>query len=143
MLTEQLTICVTIISGAVFEVCRFRHNFCGGFEGRSSANVAEKDILYPLRKDGFLKLGITRYFQNGKMKDNKLEIILVRQWQTQWNLQNRLSSLPDLSNGESFSLLNKNETVAVERGQKMAFPCKTNQHEPLTKLYFAEYRNCC
>ena len=56
MLTEQLTICVTIISGAVFEVCRFRHNFRGGFEGRSSANVAEKDILYPLRKDSFLKL---------------------------------------------------------------------------------------
>jgi hypothetical protein len=50
------------------------------------------------------------------MKDNKLEIILVRQWQTQWNLQNRLSSLPDLGNGESFSLLNKNKTVAVERG---------------------------
>ena len=95
MLTEQLTIFVTIISGAVFEVCRFRHKFRDGFEGRSSANVAEKDILYPLRKDGFLKLGITRYFQNGKMKDNKLEIILVRQWQTQWNLQNRLSSLPE------------------------------------------------
>ena len=50
------------------------------------------------------------------MKDNKLEIILVRQWQTQWNLQNLLSSLPDLANGESFSLLNKNVTIAVERG---------------------------
>ena len=84
----------------MIEVCHFRYKFRDGFENSSSANVAEKDILYPLRKDSFLKL----------------EIILVRQWQTQCNLQNILSSLPDLANGESFSLLNKNETVAVERG---------------------------
>ena len=142
MLTEQRTICVIIISATVFEVCRFRHKFRDSFEARYSDNVAEKDLLYPLRKEIFLKLEITRYFQNGKMKDNKLEIILVRQWQTQWNLQNRLSSLPDLGNGESFSVLNKNKTVAVERGQKMALPCKTNQHEPLTTLHFAEYRIC-
>ena len=48
MLTEQLTICVTFMSGAVFEVCRFRQKFCDGFEGRTSANVAEKDLLYQL-----------------------------------------------------------------------------------------------
>ena len=33
------------------------------------------------------------------MKDNKLEIILVRQWQTQCNPQNQLFSLSDLGNG--------------------------------------------
>ena len=31
-------------------------------EGRSSTNVAEKDLLYPLIKDSFLKLEIARYF---------------------------------------------------------------------------------
>jgi len=44
-------------------VCRFRHKFRDGFEGRSSANVAEKDLLYPLRKDSFLKLEIARFLE--------------------------------------------------------------------------------
>ena len=68
MWTDQLTICVTIISGTVFEVCRFRHKFRYGFEGRSAANVAEKDLLYPLRKENFLKLEITRFFRMEKSK---------------------------------------------------------------------------
>jgi hypothetical protein len=42
-------------------VCHFRHYFRDGFEGRSSANIAEKDLFYPLRKDSFLKREITRY----------------------------------------------------------------------------------
>ena len=143
MLTEQLTICVIIIYVAVFEVCRFRHKLRDGFEGRSSANIAGKDLLYPFKKDSFLKLEIARYFQNKKTKDNKLDIILVRHGQTQSNLQNLLSSLPDLSNEGSFSLVNKNETIAVERGYKIALPCKRNQQEPLITFYFPEYRNCC
>ena len=63
MLTEQLTICETIISGTVFEVCRFRHKLRDGFEGRSSANIAGKDLLYPFKKDSFLKLEIARYIE--------------------------------------------------------------------------------
>ena len=65
MLTELLTICVTFISGVFFEICRFRHKFRSGFEGRSYTNVAEKDLLYPLRKGSFIKLKIARYFWNG------------------------------------------------------------------------------
>ena len=42
--------------------CCFRHKFCDGFEGRSFLNVAEKDIIYPLRKASFLKLEIGIYF---------------------------------------------------------------------------------
>ena len=66
MLTEQLTIFVTIISGTVFELCCFSRKFHDGFEGRSSANVAEKDFLYPLRKENFLKREIARFFRMEK-----------------------------------------------------------------------------
>ena len=46
--------------------CCFRHKFCDGFEGRSFLNVAEKDIIYPLRKASFLKLEIGIYFSELK-----------------------------------------------------------------------------
>jgi hypothetical protein len=42
------------------------HYFRDGFEGHSSANVAEKDLLYPLRKENFLKLEIARFFRMEK-----------------------------------------------------------------------------